>query len=78
VFLMAAKGGITAASYPPSAFNDISLSTPFCPWIKEIALEGITAGSGGGNFCPEWLVSRGQMAVFLSQTFGISTHKVGP
>jgi len=26
---------------------------------------------------PEWLVSRGQMAVFLSQTFGDSYPQVG-
>jgi pimeloyl-ACP methyl ester carboxylesterase len=78
VFLMVAKGGVTPAPCPPSAFNDIPASSSFCPWIKEIARQGITAGCGGGNFCPESLVLRGQMSVFLSVTFGIPTHRVGP
>ncbi|HET9212012.1 MAG TPA: Ser-Thr-rich GPI-anchored membrane family protein, partial [Thermoanaerobaculia bacterium] len=78
VFLMVAKGGVTPTACPPSAFNDIPSGSPFCPWIKEIANRGITAGCGGGNFCPESLVLRGQMAVFLSVTFGIPTHGIGP
>ena len=35
-----------------------------------LAAESITAGCGGGNYCPDAPVTRGQMAVFLSKTFG--------
>src|SRR6185295_10418858 len=77
VFLMVAVGA-TPAPCPPSPFADVSSSSPFCPWIREIANRGITAGCGGGNFCQELLVARGQMAVFLSTTFGLPTHVLGP
>jgi len=76
VFLMVAAGANPAAC-PPSAFSDVASTSPFCKWIKEIANRGITAGCGGGNFCPESLVLRGQMSVFLTTTFGLPTHVVG-
>lgn len=77
VFLMVARGYPPAAC-PPSSFADVPTSSPFCGWINQVAAKGITAGCGGGNFCPESLVLRGQMSVFLSTTFGIPTHAVGP
>ncbi len=40
-------------------------SSPFAPWINEIAARGVTGGCGGGNFCPIDEVARQQMAVFL-------------
>jgi hypothetical protein len=46
-------------------------ASSFCPWIKEIAARGITAGCGGGAFCTEGLVTRGQMSVFLSTNFNL-------
>jgi hypothetical protein len=77
VFLLVAKG-VTPAPCPPSSFADIAATSPFCPWINEAQREGITAGCGGGDFCPSTNVTRGQMAVFLSTTFSIPTHVVGP
>ena len=38
-------------------------------WIEQLAAEGITAGCGGGNYCPQAAVTRAQMAVFLVRTF---------
>jgi len=38
---------------------------PFAAWIKQLAAEGITGGCGGGNYCPNDPVTRGEMAVFL-------------
>jgi hypothetical protein len=32
---------------------------------------GITGGSGGNHFCPASPNTRGQMAVFLTKTFGL-------
>ena len=43
-------------------------SLVFAPWIEALAAAGITTGCGGGNFCPENLVTRRQMAVFLLKT----------
>lgn len=77
VFLLVASG-VSPAPCPPTSFLDVDASGPFCPWINEIARRGITAGCGGGNFCGASLVSRGQMSVFLSTTFGLPTHAVGP
>lgn len=77
VFLLVAVGA-TPPPCPPSTFADVPAGSPFCKWINEIAARGITAGCGGGNFCPEGLVLRGQMAVFLSTNFSIPTHVVGP
>jgi hypothetical protein len=55
---------------PPSVgadtgFNDVPTSYWAAAWIKELALEGITTGCGGGSYCPDATVSRAQMAVFL-------------
>jgi hypothetical protein len=50
-------------------FNDVPASSPFCPWIEELARRGITGGCGGGNYCPSASVDRAQMAVFLVRTF---------
>jgi glucose/arabinose dehydrogenase len=73
VFLLATFEGSGYA--PPacsaSTFNDVPVGSPFCPWINEIAARGITAGCGGGAFCTEGQVTRGQMSVFLATTFGI-------
>jgi hypothetical protein len=77
VFLMVTRG-FPALTCPPSSFNDVPSTSSFCGWIKQIAAQGITAGCGGGNFCPDNLVSRGQMSVFLSTTFSLPTQVVGP
>jgi hypothetical protein len=36
-----------------------------------VVAEGITAGCGDGNYCPESAVTRAQMAVFLVRTFNL-------
>ena len=41
-------------------------------WIEELYALGITGGCGGGNFCPDALNTRGQMAVFITKTFGLT------
>jgi len=63
--------GIHDSSYTPPAvggstgFGDVSTDYWAAAWIKQLAAEGITAGCGNGNFCPESPVTRDQMAVFL-------------
>jgi hypothetical protein len=74
VFLLRAKYG---ASYAPpglrsgTGFGDVSASHWAAAWIKQLVAEGITAGCGSGNYCPEQPVTRAQMAVFLVRTFGL-------
>ncbi len=52
-------------------FSDVPCSSGFARWIDELAKRGVTAGCGGGNYCPSNPVTRGQMAVFLATTFSL-------
>jgi hypothetical protein len=62
------------ACAPPNIFNDVPETSLFCRWIEELARRGITGGCGGGNFCPTQPVTREQMAVFLTGTFGLTLY----
>lgn len=71
-------GGARAAwnrqvSPPPAAatFNDVATSHPQFSFVEALAASGITAGCGGGSFCPGAPLTRGQMAVFLAKTLGL-------
>jgi len=65
------KRDVTAA--PSSApFSDVPISHPFSQHINAFKNAGITGGCGGGNFCPDDPVTRGQMAVFLAKAMGLS------
>jgi hypothetical protein len=61
---------------PPPAtgtvFADVPADAFAAAWIEQLALEGITAGCGGGDFCPDAAVSRAQAAAFVVHTFGLS------
>jgi hypothetical protein len=76
VFLLRTHEG--NAYSPPSCvtptFADVPCSNGFAKWIDELARRGVTAGCGGGNYCPNDSVTRGQMAVFLTTTFGLTLY----
>jgi hypothetical protein len=55
-------------------FSDVPASSPFCRWVEELARRGITAGCGGGRFCGGAVVTREQMAVFLTTAFGLTLY----
>jgi hypothetical protein len=62
--------GIHGSAYTPPAatgtvFTDVPLGSFAADWIEQLALEGVTAGCGGGNYCPEATITRAQMAIFL-------------
>ncbi|WP_172649532.1 S-layer homology domain-containing protein [Thiolapillus brandeum] len=62
--------GINGSSFvPPAAtgtmFGDVPASHWAAAWIERLASDGITGGCGGGNYCPDNIVSRAQMAIFL-------------
>jgi streptogramin lyase len=75
VFLLKSEHG-SAYTPPPCAgvFLDVLCSSPFAPFIEQLFAEGITGGCGGGNFCPNSINLRGQMAVFLSKAFGLALY----
>lgn len=54
---------------PPAAsgnvFLDVGATDFAASFIEQLASDGITAGCGNGNYCPEASVTRDQMAVFL-------------
>ncbi|MFZ5879128.1 MAG: S-layer homology domain-containing protein [Chloroflexota bacterium] len=71
VFLLRAIHG--NAYNPPAAngdFADVPVDYWAATWIEQLAAEGITGGCGNGNYCPTLVVTRAQMAVFLSAAFG--------
>jgi hypothetical protein len=56
-------------------FADVPCSGgTFDAWIEDLAGRGITGGCGGGNYCPGSANTRGQMAVFLVKTFGLTLY----
>ena len=67
IFILRGEHGSTYV--PPAAtgtmFGDVSTSTFGAAWIEQFSKEGITAGCGGGLYCPDLNVTRAQMAIFL-------------
>jgi hypothetical protein len=76
VFLLKTREG--AGFSPPActaaAFADVPCASPFAAWVQELVARGITAGCGGGLYCPADPVTRGQMAVFLTKTFALTLY----
>jgi len=72
VFLLRAKYG---SSFSPTAatgvFSDVPPGSFAANFIEQLAREGITGGCGSGTYCPDAIVTRDQMAVFLVRTFGL-------
>jgi hypothetical protein len=60
-------------SDPPATatFADVPSSHPLFQFIEALASSGITGGCGGGNYCPDNPLTRGQMAVFLAKALGL-------
>ncbi len=54
-----------------ATFPDAPTDHQFFQYIEALAASGITGGCGGGNYCPDQPVTRGQMAVFLAKALGL-------
>ncbi|HYX20162.1 MAG TPA: S-layer homology domain-containing protein, partial [Thermoanaerobaculia bacterium] len=66
VFLLKGEHGVCYTPPPcQGVFADVPCPSLFADWIEALAGEGITAGCGAGNFCPQNPVRRDQMATFL-------------
>jgi hypothetical protein len=66
VFLLKAEHGSSFA--PPACvgvFSDVPCPSQYANWIEQLVAEGVTAGCGGGRYCPDAPVTRAQMAVFI-------------
>ena len=69
VFLVRVLYGDTFDYNPTPYFNDVPASHGAFKYIQKMKDVGITQGCGNGNFCPDGVVTRDQMAVFLARTF---------
>jgi hypothetical protein len=71
-FLLKAQhgSGYTPPACTSNPFADVVCPSTFANWIQQLVTEAVTAGCGGGNYCPSNPVTRAQMAVFLVKTFG--------
>jgi hypothetical protein len=54
-----------------ATFTDVPVGHPQRQFIEALVGAGITGGCGGGNYCPDAPVTRGQMAVFLAAALGL-------
>jgi serine protease AprX len=57
-----------------SVFGDVAPTDGGCKYIHYIAANGITAGCGGGNYCPSTTLNRDQMAVFITKAFNFNLY----
>jgi len=62
--------GIHGTSYAPSPatgtiFTDVASDYWASAWIEQLSLDGTTGGCGQNVYCPDNIVTRAQMAVFL-------------
>jgi len=73
VFLLRAEHG--GAYAPPAAtgliFTDVPASAFGAAWIEQLYNEGVTTGCTATTYCPNSSVTRAQMAIFLTRTFGL-------
>jgi len=57
-------------------FTDVPASSGFCRWIEELFRRGVVTGCAPGLYCPTQPVTREQMGVFISATFGLALYGV--
>ncbi len=83
VFLLKIKHGVSYT--PPTCsgiFSDVTCPSTFANWIEELAHEGGVAigscpgaGTTSGKYCPGDPVTRGQMAVYMTNTFALNLYR---
>ena len=54
-----------------ATFSDVPTNHPQFQFIEALEASAITVGCGGGNYCPDSPLTRGQMAVFLAKALGL-------
>lgn len=56
---------------PSGLFGDVPTDHWAAGYIERLAEEGVTAGCGGGQFCPETSITRAEIAVFLVRAWEV-------
>ena len=54
-----------------ATFSDVPTSHPFFQFVEALVASGITVGCGGGLYCVNNPITRGEMAVFLGKALGL-------
>lgn len=63
-------GGQTFTIVEGAQFNDVPVGSQFYNEIGKLSARGVTLGCGGGNYCPDDIVTRDQMAAFILRAKG--------
>ena len=72
VWMVRVLDGEDPPALSESRFDDVDAHSFHAPLIERMAELGVTRGCGDGSgFCPDRVVSRAQMAVFLTSAFGL-------
>ena len=68
VFILKAEHGEAYTPPPPTGtvFADVPADAFAAGYIEQLAAEGIAVGCGGGLFCPENALTRGQAAAYVA------------
>ncbi|MGH9381859.1 MAG: FG-GAP-like repeat-containing protein [Thermoanaerobaculia bacterium] len=77
VFLLKTfEGGGFAPPACTGTFADVPCPSLFAAWVEELFERGITAGCAGEplTYCPAAAANRGQMAAFITRTFGLELY----
>jgi hypothetical protein len=62
----------TVSPGPATAtFSDVPTTDGRFKFVEALVASGLTSGCGGGLFCPDTAVTRGQLAVFLAGALGM-------
>ncbi|HWP41776.1 MAG TPA: S8 family serine peptidase [Blastocatellia bacterium] len=70
-FILKALGEFNPPEPPFQRFLDVPPTSLFYRFIDRLAVLQITAGCGGGNYCPSQPVTRAEMAAFLVRAFDL-------
>jgi len=71
ILLFIGIGAVLPSGASAQTFNDVPTEHWAYSFIETLVGNGITAGCGNGNYCPDAPVTRDQMAVFLVKAFGL-------
>ncbi len=70
VWVVRVLGGQDPPRVSESRFDDVGSDSFYAPFVERMADLGVTRGCGDGSvFCPDNVVTRAQMAVFLSRAY---------
>jgi hypothetical protein len=54
-----------------NTYSDVPVSHPFFREVEALSASAVTLGCGGGQYCPDSPVTRGQMAAFMARLAGL-------